>query len=212
MNRRTALKQLVALGALASPIAGALAEQEGFTVINPAQPTDDPARIEVIKFFHYGCPHCADLAPLIEPWAKAQPKDVNFRHVPVQWNNPQLQGLARLYYTAEVTGELDALHLQVFQAVQKEKRPLHTEDGVREWVTGKVADVARFMETYKSFGVQSMLQRGNQVAAAMKISGVPTLVVDGKYLTSSSIAGGHKGAIKMLDQLIARVRSERSKG
>jgi thiol:disulfide interchange protein DsbA len=199
MNRRTVLKQLVALGAFASPVAGVLAQQGGFTVLNPAQPTDDPARIEVIKFFHYGCPHCADLAPLIHLWAKAQPADVHFRHVPVLWNNAQLQGLARLYYTAEVTGELESLHPQVFAAVQKDKRPLHTESGVRAWVTGKIADVEKF-------------ERGNQRAAKMKISGVPTLVVEGKYLTSSSMAGGHEGALKVLDQLVARARSERSKG
>jgi thiol:disulfide interchange protein DsbA len=212
MNRRTVLKQLVALGAFASPVAGVLAQQGGFTVLNPAQPTDDPARIEVIKFFHYGCPHCADLAPLIHLWAKAQPADVHFRHVPVLWNNAQLQGLARLYYTAEVTGELESLHPQVFAAVQKDKRPLHTESGVRAWVTGKIADVEKFMAAYKSFGVNSMLERGNQLAAKMKISGVPTLVVEGKYLTSSSMAGGHEGALKVLDQLVARARSERSKG
>src|SRR5690606_34379415 len=128
------------------------------------------------------------------------------------WNNAQLQGLARLYYTAEVTGELESLHPQVFAAVQKDKRPLHTESGVRAWVTGKIADVEKFMAAYKSFGVNSMLERGNQLAAKMKISGVPTLVVEGKYLTSSSMAGGHEGALKVLDQLVARARSERSKG
>jgi thiol:disulfide interchange protein DsbA len=212
MNRRTVLKQIFALGAFASPFGSALAQQEGsFTVLDPAQPTDDPARIEVIKFFHYGCPHCAALAPLIHEWAKAQPQDVRFRHVPVLWNSAQLQGLARLYYTAEVSGALETLHPQIFDAVQKQKRPLHTESGVREWLAGKVADVDGFMKVYQSFGVQSMLQRGNQLAAAMKINGVPTLVVEGKYLTSSSMAGGHEGAIRVLDQLVARARRERGK-
>ncbi|THF65111.1 thiol:disulfide interchange protein DsbA/DsbL [Pseudothauera rhizosphaerae] len=212
MNRRTALKQLAALGALASPAAGVLAQSSAYTVLNPAQPTDDPARIEVIKFFHYGCPHCANLAPLIHLWAKAQPQDVHFRHVPVVWNNAQLAGLARLYYTAEVSGDLETLHPQVFRAVQEQKLPLHTESGASAWIAGKVADPKRFMDAYKSFGVQSQVQRGNQLSAAMKISGVPTLVVEGKYLTASSMAGGHEGAIQVLDQLVARARSERSKG
>ncbi len=212
MNRRTALKQLAALGVLSSPIAGALAQQGGYTVLNPAQPTDDPARIEVIKFFHYGCPHCSNLAPLLHLWAKEQPADVLLRHVPVMWNNPQLEGLARLYYTAEVSGDIEALHDKVFVAVQQQKVPLHTEAGVRGWIAGKVADEKRFMDTYKSFGVQSMLQRGDQLSRAMRVNGVPTLAVDGKYITSSSMAGGHEGALRVVDQLIARIRSERRKG
>ncbi|THF64042.1 thiol:disulfide interchange protein DsbA/DsbL [Pseudothauera nasutitermitis] len=209
MNRRTALKQLAALGVLASPAAAALAQDAGFVVVNPPQPTDEPARIEVVKFFHYGCSHCANLAPLLSLWAKQQADDVVLRHVPAQWNNPQLEGLARFYYTAEATGDIGALHDKVFAAVQQQRVPLHTEAGVRSWIAGKVADEKRFMDTYKSFGVQSMLQRGDQRARAFKIQGVPTLVVDGKYLTSSSMAGGHEGAIRMLDQLVARARADR---
>jgi protein dithiol oxidoreductase (disulfide-forming) len=212
MNRRTALKQLAAVAALASPAGVALAQQAGFTVVNPAQPTDDPARIEVIKFFHYGCPHCATLAPLFDLWKKAQPQDVAVRHVPVLWNNAQLQGLARLYYAADVTGDIGVLHAQIFDAVQNRKLPLHTEEGVRSWAAGKVANVDKLMETYRSFGVNSMLQRGDQLARAMKVNGVPTLAVDGKYITSSSMAGGHEGAVRMLDQLVARVRGERGRG
>lgn len=211
MNRRDALKQLAALAALASPVAGAWAAEESFQVLNPPQATDDPSKIEVVEFFHYGCPHCRNFDPLLESWLKKLPADVAFRRVPAIWNSQQLAGLARLYYAAEVSGDLHALHGKVFAAVQDDKRPLHTEAGVSEWIQGKVADPKKFMDAYKSFGVNSMLQRADQRARDMKIQGVPTLAIDGKFLTSASMAGSHEAALKKADELIARARRERAK-
>ncbi|MBX3687500.1 MAG: thiol:disulfide interchange protein DsbA/DsbL, partial [Rhodocyclaceae bacterium] len=110
-----------------------------------------------------------------------------------------------------VTGELHALHSKVFTALQSDKVPLNTEDGVRAWIAKQGGDEKRFMETYKSFGVQSMVQRADQIARAYKIQGVPTLAIDGKYLTAGSMAGTHENALKVADQLIQRVRAARPK-
>lgn len=208
MNRRDVLKQLAVLAATLPPAMGAWAK-DSYTVLDPVQKTDDPSKIEIIEFFHYGCPHCRDFDPLVESWRKKLPADVSFRHVPAIWNNAQLSGLARLFYAAKTTGDLDALHSQVFGAVQDDKKPLFTEEGARDWIEGKVADSKRFMDAYKSFGVNSMLQRADQLARVMKIQGVPTVVVEGKYLTSASLSGSHEDTLKVLDQLIARVRKER---
>ncbi|MBS0555669.1 MAG: DsbA family protein, partial [Proteobacteria bacterium] len=87
----------------------------------------------------------------------------------------------------------------------------HAEAGVSEWIQGKVADPKKFMDAYKSFGVNSMLQRADQRARDMKIQGVPTLAIDGKFLTSASMAGSHEAALKKADELIARARRERAK-
>ncbi len=207
MNRRDALK--LATLALILPSASVAWAKDAFTVLNPPQKSDDPSKIEIIEFFHYGCPHCRDFDPLVSVWKKKLPADVAFRPVPAIWNNAQLSGLARLYYAAEVSGTLDALHGGIFGAVQDDKRPLFTEEQVREWIEGKVADPAKFIETYKSFGVGSMVQRADQLARAMKIQGVPTIVVDGKYVTSASLTGSHESTLKVTDELIARVRAER---
>lgn len=211
MNRRHALLQIAALAAL--PAASGLARaKDPFMVLNPAQKPDDPSKIEVIEFFHYGCPHCRNFDPLVKSWAGKLPEDVSFRVIPAIWNNAQLSALARLYYAAQVSGDLDRIHSQVFAAVQDEKRPLFTESDVSEWISGKVADNAKFMDAYKSFGVNSMLQRADQIARAMKVQGVPTMVVDGKYLTSASLTGSHEATLSTVDQLIDRARKERAAG
>jgi thiol:disulfide interchange protein DsbA len=207
MNRRDALK-LAGL-AFALPAASMARADEPFQIIEPAQKADDPSKIEVLEFFHYGCPHCRDFHPLITAWKKKLPADVAFRAVPAVWNNAQLGGLARLYYTAEITGDLAALEPAIFAAVQDDKRPLFNEQQVGEWIAGKVGDAAKFLDTYKSFGVGSLVQRADQLARAMKIQGVPALVIGGRYMTSASLSGSHENTLKVADDLIARVRKER---
>ena len=95
MNRRDALK-LAGL-AIALPAANVAWANETYLELNPAQKGDDPSKIEVLEFFHYGCPHCRDFHPLITAWKKTLPADVAFRAVPGGWNNAQLGGLARLF-------------------------------------------------------------------------------------------------------------------
>ncbi|MDA0235789.1 MAG: thiol:disulfide interchange protein DsbA/DsbL, partial [Proteobacteria bacterium] len=142
MNRRDALK-LAGL-ALALPAASVVQANEPFQIIEPAQKADDPSKIEVLEFFHYGCPHCRDFHPLITAWKKKLPADVAFRAVPAVWNNAQLSGLARLFYAAQITGDLAALEPAIFAAVQDDKRPLFNEQQVSEWIAGKVGDAAKF--------------------------------------------------------------------
>lgn len=213
MNRRHALQQLGALALLAGPAGHVLAQGAGagFQVIDPAIPTA-PDKITVIEFFHYGCPHCRDFDPLLEQWIKRLPADVAFQRMPAIWGNSQLQALARLYYTIEVTNQVHGLHGAVFTAVQGDKEPLHTEDGVRNWVAKRGVDAKAFMETYKSFGVQSLVQRADQAARTYKIQGVPTMAVGGRFLTSASMTGSHEGTLKQVDQLLARIRSEPARG
>ena len=213
MQRRDVLKQLSAVVALAGTGLPVFAQGagKGFELVSPPQPTDDKNKVEVIEFFHYGCPHCKAFDPLLDLWIKKLPADVVFRRVPVTWGNPMLTGLARLHLALDVSGELPRLHGQVFDAVQSDKLPLNTEAGAIEWVTRKGGDGKKVAEAYRSFGVQTRLARVEQLGRDYKIQGVPTLAIDGKYFTAASIAGSHEAALKVADQLIARARSEQGR-
>ena len=214
MQRRQVLKQLAALGGVAV-LGGSVLAQEGqpFVVLPTPRPTDAKGKVEVIEFFHYGCPHCRKLDPLLEEWVKALPADVVFRRVPAIWGNPQLLALARLYYAEEATGEVARLHGKIFTAVQDEKVPLADKDAraaeaaAMEWVARQGVDAKKFAEAYKSFGVQSKVQRADQLARDYQIQGVPTLAIDGKYLTTGDTAA----TLKIADQLIARARKEQGR-
>ena len=211
MQRRDVLKQLSALAVLGGVGLPALAQPVGYELVAPPQPTDAKGKVEVLEFFHYGCPHCRSFDPLLELWVKKLPADVVFIRVPVTWGNPQLAGLAKLFLTLETTGDHARLHGQIFDAVQSEKLPLHTEAGAQEWAVKKGVDARKFAEAYRSFNVGVRLKRIEELGRNYKVQGVPLLAVDGKYFTSASIAGSHEAALKSADQLIVRARGEQGR-
>lgn len=209
MNRRLILKQLGALALLSSATPMVLAQQSELYRTLPSKiSSETPGKVEVIEFFHYGCPHCRDFHPLIKDWLTRLPEDVAFRAVPAIWSSEQLRGLARLYYAAERTGSLDVIEDEIFVAVQDHGRPIHTEAGLKDWISGFDVDAKAFMDTYNSFALQAMVQRADQVARAYRIQGVPTMAVGGRYITAASMTGSHQRTLEVVDELIVRARAE----
>lgn len=208
-SRRRFVASAIAMGATLS-VAGPLAAQTAgreFVPLNPAQPTDDPTKIEVIEFFSYGCPHCADFNPLLNQWAAKLPADVVLRKVPVTFGRAAWSNIGKLYYALELTGDLKRLESDVFKAIHKERTNLFDEKSILSWVAARGVDRQKFADAFGSFGVQSKLRRGDQLAAAYKIEGVPALGVDGKFLIGSM---GFDQQLAVADKLIARARSEKA--
>ena len=204
-DRRSFVAVAFALGAaVAMP---AFAQNAPYTPITPAQPTEDASKIEVVEFFSYGCPHCADFNPLLHAWAAKQPGDVVVKKVPITFGRAAWANIAKLYYTLEITGDLQRLESDVFKAIHVERQNLFEEKALTEWVVKKGVDAKKFSETFNSFGVMSKVKRADQLAQAYKIPGVPAIAVDGKYLVGGQSFGE---VLASTDKLIAKARSEKS--
>jgi len=206
MNRRDVLRQIGALGVLASP-AGFVFAQSGaaFRPLNPPVPTDVAGKIEVIEFFYYGCPHCREFDPLVREWAKKLPADVVFNRVPATWGGSDRYRVAeaRMYYTLLATKNLERLHEKVFVAVQDQRVNLRDAEEVREWAAKQGVDAKAFIDAFKSFGVETQVRRAGQLDKAYKIDSVPTMAVAGRYVT---VAGDHKETLETVNKLIVKVR------
>ena len=176
-----------------------------FTPISPAQPTEDAAKIEVLEFFSYGCPHCADFNPLLTAWAAKQSGDVVVKKVPITFGRAAWANIAKLYYALEITGDLHRLEADVFKAIHVERVNLFEEKTLTEWVTKKGVDAKKFAETFSSFGVMSKVKRADQMAQAYKITGVPAIAIEGKYLVGGK---DFNETLGIADKLIAKTRSE----
>lgn len=199
-----------ALFSLALPVHAQLAAGKDYIVIEPAQRTDNPAKIEVIEFFSYGCPHCSDFHPLVNKWAAKLPADVAFKRVPVGFGRPQWTNLAKLYYALEMTGDLAKLDSSIFYALHEKGLNLSDDKSIAEWVTSQGVDAKKFSDAYNSFGMLSKTKRADQLAQASKIRGVPALVVDGRYLVTGQDLKSQADLLALTDKVIDKARSERN--
>jgi thiol:disulfide interchange protein DsbA len=197
-----------ALLAFASVARAELAAGRDYAVLGAAQHTDSPGRIEVIEFFSYGCPHCNDLHPLISKWSAKLPKDVVFKRVAISVGYPAWANLARAYYALESTGDAARLDDALFNALHKQRLRLVDEKSIAAWAGSQGVDPGRFSAAYHSFSVDTRVSRAEQVAMDYRVSGLPTLVVAGKFV---ALGRTHPDTLRIVDGLIALARAENSR-
>ncbi len=179
--------------------------------LSPAQPTDAAGKIEVIEFFWYGCPHCFNFEPVIEPWTKKLPKDVQFRRVPAIFNDEWAQG-ARAYYTLEAIGEGVRLHKPLFDAVHQDTRlKIANEAALTEWLGKQGVDTKKFAAAYRSFSVEGKVKRAGQLTQAYKIEGVPAMAVNGKYVVITDNIKSFEQMLAVADYLVDQTRMKSGK-
>lgn len=186
--------------------------EEGFDyrILPTPQPLESKGKVEVIEFFWYGCPHCYDFEPELNAWLKRQPKDVIFRKVPVAFRDDFMPH-SQLFYALEAMGKGDALNDKVMYAMHKENKRLMTENEIADWAASQGIDRNAFLATYRSFAVVSKARAARQMADAYRIDGVPTVVMQGRYVTSPSIAGTKAKAISVMEHLEQKIRKDKFK-
>ena len=204
---------ILALGLAFANVAGAVDLQQGreYDLINPPQMPSSPGKIEVIEFFSYACPHCAHLEPVLNPWLKKLPADVAFRRMPLA-GGPQWQATAKLFYALDVLGVEAKLHGDIFEAIHTTHSMIATdESSIATWAAKNGIDPAKFAAAYGSFSVQSKVLQAQQTMAAHGVTGVPAMVIDGRYRIRNEAINSYDDLMVLTDAMIARVRAERGK-
>jgi protein dithiol oxidoreductase (disulfide-forming) len=174
----------------------------------PAQPTSVPAgKVEVLEVFWYACPHCYALEPFIQDWLKNKPEYVQFVRVPVMWG-PVHRAHAKLFYVLEALNRKD-LHEKVFDTIHKQQQMLVGNDEASTKAVQLNFAVANgikaddFNKAWDSFTVTTNLQRAEEMTQRYRVEGVPLVVVNGKYTTDVSHAGGAGQLLSVINDLAA---------
>jgi thiol:disulfide interchange protein DsbA len=204
---------LVASAAFASPADPKLGT-DYVQLANPQPVQAVGKKVEVIEFFMYHCPHCNVLEPFLAEWVKKRSNDIVFKRVHMPYtgaNDPE----AHLYLTLEAMGKLDEMHAKVFKAMHVDRVRLNQEPVLMDWIGKNGVDKAKFLEAWNSFGVMTKMKRLPQILNAYKVDSVPTLVIDGRLMTSPSVIGAAnpsvdeganmRATIQALDNIVTKV-------
>ncbi len=188
----------------------ASAEEEtnpGYEKLATPQPVEDPNKVEVIEFFWYGCPHCYSFEPLLSKWEKSMPEHVNFIRQPAIFS--ALWGKhAKAYFTAEALGVVDKVHADFFDAIQNKKQKLETEDQLAKFFTAHGVAESKFHDAYNSFLVDTKMRQAKMMGPRYGITGVPAVVVNGKYKITGRLAGSHQKMIEVMNKLIEQEKAK----
>lgn len=179
-----------------------------YELVSPPQAVETGKKIEVLEIFSYGCPHCFDLEADFSQWAKQQPKDVEVRRLPAIFRDSWIP-LAKAYFALDAMGLTDKLHGEFFNAIHVKHIRFDDDNAVFDWVEKQGVNRKAFSDAYSSFAIQSKAMRAKQLSKAYGITGVPAVIIDGKYRAYVS-AKGHAGLFATIDQLIRQARQERA--
>ena len=173
----------------------------------PAQvPVRDASKIEVVELFWYGCPHCYHLEPLVSVWHKALPEDVDFWRSPAAFKGTW-KTHAQAFYTAEVMGIGEEIHQPLFDALARDRKPLNSESALAKFFSQFGVTEEKFKKAYNSFSVKSKVEQAAARGVSYRVTGVPVLIVNGKYRVEPGLAGSFERMLKIADFLIAKERA-----
>ncbi len=221
--KKIAILLLLLLFPLLSSAAPEFEEDLHYSSVIPAQPGGEGGRIQVLEFFWYGCGHCYRFEPYLEGWLENKPADVDFVKVPGLFRRPpqeirpdmsELEKLrpsmllhAETYYALELMGAGPEIHHKIFDAMHNQGHRLEVPEEMDAFLAGQGVDLKAYHNAMNSFAVNTQIKRALSLAKRYDLRAVPSLGVDGKYMTGEVPV---PELTQLLDYLIDRVRQEKS--
>jgi thiol:disulfide interchange protein DsbA len=174
-------------------------------------PSDNPNKIEVTEVFWYGCIHCYHMDPLLNAWVKKLPADVVFKRIP-GLPQPAWAPMAKAFYAMDDLKLSDKLHTALFDAINKEKVLDPTNEiAAIDWMAKKSGlDKSKVDAAFKSFSMNNKLNQAAQFFRATGATGVPSFIINGQFITSSTMAGGNEQALKTVDYIVGNIRANKT--
>lgn len=175
------------------------------SLVDPPQSVPNDGKIEVLEFFSYGCGACSIVEPPLEAWIKRLPPDVSFRAVPAGLN---LMGVDEItvFHTLDAMGQRERLHKKIFEALHNERVILGHKPTYLKWLEKNGVDPKQYESVEQSFTVQSKVRRGRQLAGLYKVTGTPTIVVNGRVMVH--FLGNASAMLATTDRVINEFRSQ----
>jgi protein dithiol oxidoreductase (disulfide-forming) len=208
--RRALAVFLLMLVAASAQAQSGLEPGRDYIRLEPQHPVTSGDKIEVIEFFYYGCPVCYELEPKLSRWYFNASGSVALRRVPAlasdSWEN-----FAKLFYTLQAMGQLARLNWPVYDNFHFRGLKLNEEPVMADWVAHNGLDKQKFIAIYQSPEIQAKLAQARKMTKDYGIEGVPSIVVDGKFLTSAGMAGSTDKLMQVVGQLVELARKERGK-
>jgi len=172
--------------------------------IDSPQPTHSEAnRVEVVELFFYACPHCNRLRPKMKAWRENRAADVNFRRIPAIVGPIWIE-LARAYYVAKELNVLDRIDGALYDAIHNKKKQYYNKISIQNFFMAQGVPAADFLRAYDSNSVAEQVSEARVMTVKYGLRGVPSIVVNGKYLTAPFIAGTQEKMFEVMDFLVAK--------
>ena len=130
---------------------------------------------------------------------------MTFSRTPAIWNK-DYQVYAQTYYVAAALDIAEKLHTPLFQAIHAQRKRLNDPKLMAKFFSDFGIDPVDFAKVYNSFGVRASVQQAEARGRAYRATGVPAIIVNGKYRIEGQMAGSNSNMLRIADYLIQKER------
>jgi thiol:disulfide interchange protein DsbA len=198
------------VAAPAEPRESRFVDGKNYKTLIPTQPTSSsPDKIEVAEVFMFSCPHCYNFEPHILQWLKSKASYVEFVRIPANFN-ALAREQSRAYYAAVQLGIADQIITPFFREFHIKRNPLNTPERLAAFFSRFDVSEEDFLEAFNSFEVDSKVRQADKLTRRYQITGVPAMVINGKYVSAADKVGGYENLIALMNDLAAQENDARN--
>lgn len=199
-----------------APQADAWQAGKHYYLIEPAQPSSTPGKIEVTEVFSYACPACNSFQPIASKIKQGLPENAVLTYTPASFNTAESwPTFQRAYLTAKALGVADKAHEAVFQSVWGNGVLSIRDPSSGKVVKREIADAAKFytdfgikpedfIATANSFAINTQVKKADAFIRTTGVESTPTIIVAGKYRVNGQSAGGNDKLVELVHYLVRR--------
>ncbi len=162
-------------------------------------------KIVIYEFFWYGCPHCFNIEPTIEKIESNLDKDTIMIKLPLALKESWMNH-AKAFYSMQQMDIDSNLHAKIFEEIHINGNRLDTKSSLVDFIDAQGFDGSIFSKNFESFGTEIRIKKANKLARKYQITSVPTIVVNGKYLTSGSFVSSYDELYDVVNFLVEKER------
>lgn len=172
--------------------------------------TKNADKVEVRELFWYYCPHCYSLEANIERWLDNDynAQEVDFIRHPAVYSKKWRSG-SDYYYIMEDLGIVDEFNMKLFKEIHVNKNRLRTTESFLAWLNKNGIEKSRTDKYLKSFFIFVKSNRAQKTTRRYQASGVPIIIVDGKYQATTKLAGSPEKLMKIVNFLVNKSKAEK---
>lgn len=208
-GRKLLLSLLLTLGSCAASAVDDYIAGTHYQILEQPITVTNSSQIMVNEFFGYSCPHCNKFDPLLHRWTNQQSLDVTMIAVPVVFNS-RWEPYAKAYHLAHQLRVFEQAHQKMYDAIHIYQQQMTSRQNLADFFVELGVTEADFAAAYDSFDLKNKLRQARRLALKAKISSVPSMLIDGKYVITAQMAGGQAEMLAVTDFLITRTRQQRS--
>ena len=157
----------------------------------------------------FSCSHCYNFEPHIQQWLENKASYVEYVRIPANFN-PMAREHSRAYYAAVQLGIAEQITIPFFREFHSNRNPLNTPDRLAKFFYRFGISEDDFLKAFNSFEVDSRVRQADKLTRRYQISGVPAVVINGKYVSGAEMTGGYENLIALMNDLAAQENSARN--